>query len=446
MAKKALATPFGLCEFCRMPFGLRNAVQTFQRFTDMVPRGLDFAFDYVDDILISIQPQYRATSCTLSSTLSASVWPRPVHQPGEMCIWIGTSQIFESHHQCWGYPPTHGPRWSCSLIPNPRWQEVFALVRWTCLLLTAALTYTVQQFWHNCTTPQELRVTHEVHSVNNPLMKPIKPCQTDAVMLAHPQPYVETSLTTDASKFAVGTVLEQFTAGQWTPASLFSKKLNSTECNYSAFDRELLAVYFAVRHFHGFSHQHGPQAPNICLEVYFRTSRPTLGIFIPELTRYIRPIKGASNQVAVALYTQSLVVLEALTSAQSNAKELHQFTLATISMKLEYVPIPNFSHTLLCDVSQGRSRPIVPSTMRRDIFNKIHSLSHPGIKASRHLLAQRYIWPNKKHDVANWTHTCHDCQKSEVQRHVKAQLQPFPHSDKRFGSIHVDIAGPLPPS
>lgn len=35
--KTAITTPFGLFEFIRMPFGLRNAAQTFQRFIDERP-------------------------------------------------------------------------------------------------------------------------------------------------------------------------------------------------------------------------------------------------------------------------------------------------------------------------------------------------------------------------------------------------------------------------
>ena len=52
--KTAVVTPFGLFEFLRMPFGLKNAVQAFQRFMDQVCRGLeDFLFVYLDDILVA---------------------------------------------------------------------------------------------------------------------------------------------------------------------------------------------------------------------------------------------------------------------------------------------------------------------------------------------------------------------------------------------------------
>jgi hypothetical protein len=56
--KTAIITPFGLFEFLRMPFGLRNAAQTFQRFIDQVLRGLHFVYAYIDDLLIaSSSPQ-----------------------------------------------------------------------------------------------------------------------------------------------------------------------------------------------------------------------------------------------------------------------------------------------------------------------------------------------------------------------------------------------------
>ena len=51
--KTTIITPFGLFEYIRIPFGLRNAGQTFQRFMDEVVRGLEGVFVYVDDILVA---------------------------------------------------------------------------------------------------------------------------------------------------------------------------------------------------------------------------------------------------------------------------------------------------------------------------------------------------------------------------------------------------------
>ena len=47
IAKAAIINPF-----VRMPFGLCNSAQSFQRLMDRVCRGLDFVFVYLDDILI----------------------------------------------------------------------------------------------------------------------------------------------------------------------------------------------------------------------------------------------------------------------------------------------------------------------------------------------------------------------------------------------------------
>ena len=44
VAKTAIETPFGLFEYTRMPFGLKNVAQTFQRFMDSVFRDLPFAY------------------------------------------------------------------------------------------------------------------------------------------------------------------------------------------------------------------------------------------------------------------------------------------------------------------------------------------------------------------------------------------------------------------
>ena len=47
----------------------------------------------------------------------------------------------------------------------------------------------------------------------------------------------------DASNFCVGGVLEQrATTGKWHPVEFYSKRLSSSERNYSATDREYVAI------------------------------------------------------------------------------------------------------------------------------------------------------------------------------------------------------------
>ena len=74
----------------------------------------------------------------------------------------------------------------------------------------------------------------------------------DATLLAHPRQGVPTSLTTDASDYAIGAVLQQSVDGVMVPLAFFSKKLRPPERKYSTFDRELLALYLGIRHFHYF--------------------------------------------------------------------------------------------------------------------------------------------------------------------------------------------------
>ena len=57
------------------------------------------------------------------------------------------------------------------------------------------------------------------------------------------------SLSVDASATAVGAVLHQYINNTLQPLAFFSKKLQKSETRYSTYDRELLGIYLAVKHF-----------------------------------------------------------------------------------------------------------------------------------------------------------------------------------------------------
>ena len=59
---------------------------------------------------------------------------------------------------------------------------------------------------------------------------------------------------------------------------------------------------------------------------------------------------------------------------------------------------------LLCDVScSGSHRPYVPAAFRYQVFELLHSLTHPSIFcATQHLLTSHYVWPKINTDVRKW--------------------------------------------
>ena len=217
-----------------------------------------------------------------------------------------------------------------------------------------------------------------------------KTALSEAVMLVHPQPHAATCIKTDASNHAVGAVLEQFIHGQWKPISFFSKKLNcwlltllsDTSCI-------LLKAMFSI-------------STPITSPLLLRFTPVLNGIHhgrhlavISEFMTDLCHIEGQANRVADALsrnvlaLEQSPLDLDAFASAQEHDEELLQLSTSPTSLKLAQVFLSHSGRTLLCDISQGHPRPVVPLAMRRAIFDKLLSLSHPDIKASRRLISEQ---------------------------------------------------------
>lgn len=74
-------------------------------------------------------------------------------------------------------------------------------------------------------------------------------CKQDlinATCLPHPAPNAELTITTDASDIAIGAVLQQSVNGH---LGFFSKRRTETQVKYSVYDRELLAIFLAIKHF-----------------------------------------------------------------------------------------------------------------------------------------------------------------------------------------------------
>ncbi|GFX42965.1 integrase catalytic domain-containing protein [Trichonephila clavipes] len=101
---------------------------------------------------------------------------------------------------------------------------------------------------------------------------------------------------------------------------------------------------------------------------------------------------------------------------------------------------------IFCDVSRKKVRPCVLEELRFEVFRSLHNLSHPGIRATKRLIQNRFVWPSMLKDIAKWTRCCIPCQRSKIQRHTVSLIQPFAPTVERFQHVHIDLVGPFPPS
>ena len=53
------------------------------------------------------------------------------------------------------------------------------------------------------------------------------------------------------------------------------------------------------------------------------------------------------------------------------------------SLVLDWVPLDDSNIKLLCDISQGKFRPVVPTSLRKRIFDLLHGLSHLSIRSTK---------------------------------------------------------------
>ena len=97
-------------------------------------------------------------------------------------------------------------------------------------------------------------------------------------------------------------------------------------------------------------------------------------------------------------------------------------------------------------MSTGRVRPLIPVADRQAVSESLHSIAHPGTRATRRLISSRVVWRGMASDLAAWCRSCQQCQRAKVTKQPAAAIQPIPIPQRRFSHVHRDLVGPLPVS
>lgn len=461
--KTAIITPFGLFEFTRMTFGLRNAAQSFQRFMDsVVLRGLNFVYNYIDDLCIASETEAQHKEHLNAVFQRFDEFGITINI--SKCVF-GVSKLdflgFEVSTD--GARPLDEKVQAIVNFPKPETVEQLRRFLGMVNFYRAHISRAVDcqselnSYLHN--SKKKDKTVIEWTDKANEAFEKCKLSLKTAATLSYPLPDANLSLMCDASNVSIGAVLQQQVNNIWQPLGYYSKKLTQTEVKYSTYDRELLAIFMAIKHFRSLVEgrkltiytDHKPLSYAFSkLNSENESPRRIRQLsFISEFTTSICYISGKQNVVADTFSRIETIncptVLNYAELAEKQASDAYlQQALQVSDNKLQFKQfhVPDCEKQIYCEVSHNKIRPYLTEDFRVTAFRSVHNLSHPGIKCSKKLLKQKFFWPNMDKDITKWARACPQCQKVKITRHTISGVGKFERVD-RFQHLHIDIVGPL---
>ena len=246
ICKMAVIKPFGLYEWLVMPFGVRNAANTFQRMMDRMLQGLPFAFVYLDDILVASMTEQEHLD-DVQTVLQHLQQFGLVINP-DKSLFCRPSVEFLCHHVD-SHTITPLSKHTTAIAnfarPTTKKERFLGLINFyrrflPCIAAIMKLTDALRG-----PSKTLLLWTPECDVAFEQMKQHID----DRAKLFHPVHDATISVAVDASDRHVGAVLQQHVrGGNIEPLSFYSRKLSSSQEKYSAFDLELLAAFSAIRY------------------------------------------------------------------------------------------------------------------------------------------------------------------------------------------------------
>ena len=309
IGKTGVITPFGLFIFPRTPFGLKNAGQDFQRLMDEILGDIPRVFVYIDDILVA--------SSSLDEHYDDLKNVFTILERHGMVINRAKCVLAQSSVEFLGYrvdkdgiTPLPERVDDIRKTPAPttvkELQSFLGMVNYYRRFLPNAAHHLTPLFELLQGKPKTISWT----PAQQQGFVAIKDALAKAVLLHHPKPNASLALTTDASNFAIGGVLEQRGKDGWEPLAFYSAKLQEHQRKWPPYDRELLAAFKATRHFRPMIEgraftlytDHQSLIPSMTKKSEPHTARQAYQLScISEYTTDIRYVEGKANVVADAL-------------------------------------------------------------------------------------------------------------------------------------------------
>lgn len=485
--KTAFVTPDGLYEFKVLPFGLCSAPATFQRMMDTVLTGLKWqtCLVYLDDVVVfsaTFEQHVERLRAVMKAIKSAglTIKPQKCHFGFHELLFLG--HVISSE----GIRPDPEKTTAVQKFPKPTDKKAVRRFLGLCAYY--------RRFVKNFSRIAEplTRLTKEDmpfvwSSEQENAFNELRTRLQNHPVLGHFDEEAETDIHTDASNLGLGAVLIQWQNGEERVIAYASRTLSKAEVNYSATEKECLAVIWAISKFRPYLYGRPFRAisdhHSLCWLANLKDPSGRLARWSLRLQEYDITVVYKSGHKHSDADCLSRAPIESTESTHAEDVQDCPFLGAVTSSQMAQHQQSDAELRLLIDHLEGRTVDIprafvrnlssfalrnnvlykrnfersaetfllvVPSKLRPEILEACHddpSAGHLGVSRTFARIRTKYYWPKLLNSVQHYVRTCRDCQRRKTPPLKPAGLlQPIQPPEVPFAKVGMDLLGPFPTS
>ncbi|KAJ0494369.1 putative nucleotidyltransferase, Ribonuclease H [Helianthus annuus] len=459
--KTAFRTHQGLYEFLVMPFGLTNAPATFQSLMNSIFQQFlrKFILVFFDDILIyskTLEEHVSHLKLTLNLFREHHLFAKR-----SKCSFGGGTVEYLGHLISKDGVATDPKK--VEAIQN--WPQPMNVKQLRGFLgLAGYYRRFIKSFGILAKPLTELlkKDAFEWNSQATSAFEELKKALSSPPVLALPNLSLPFILETDASSRGIGAVIMQ----NGHPIAYISKALSPKQQALSVYEKELLAIMFAIQHWRHYLSMGKfiirTDQKSLKYLIDQKINTPLQHVWLSKMMGFDYEIvykKGSDNLVAdalsrvegptllpIALSTFDPSLLERIKTTWRNDEALQQMIIQLIAGKV----IKNCSWNGQYLTKKNKLLVGKHNTLRKDIIHLCHATSgsgHSGVHVTLQRAKQFFTWKGITRDVRQFIRECEICQRAKHETAAQpGLLQPLATPSYIFSDISMDFVGGLPNS